>query len=242
MAETIDQNSQILSQTMSQAFVTQLIGSQSQFFLSSSANKTLAKTQIDQNIELAGQEMAESVNVKVKSVALSLNESFDQNVNAIDKKVQAVAKKVDQNSRLVEQKVQSVADSADQKLSSVENRIRSASQLSENSIMTHTSNLVNSVNAKVYRAFESVGNMIDSQEREIFLQGDQIQSVDQKVRSVAQSVDQKVQRAVESVGQKMYSQERDIFLQGNQIQSIEKKFDFLLKNLIYRLKNVGIIL
>jgi hypothetical protein len=76
------------------------------------------------------------------------------------------------------------------------------------------------------------------------------ESVDQKVQSVAQSVDQKVQsvdqkvqsvqRVVESVGNKITSQDRDIFQQGNQILAIERKFDFLLRDLVNRLKNTGI--
>jgi len=65
------------------------------------------------------------------------------------------------------------------------------------------------------------------------------QSVDQKVQSVDQKV-QSVQRVVESVGNKITSQDRDIFQQGNQILTIERKFDFLLKDLINRLKNTGI--
>jgi len=71
-----------------------------------------------------------------------------------------------------------------------------------------------------------------------------VQSVDQKVKSVAQSVDQKVQSVAQSVDQKVQSlfdsQKQDMFFQGNKIQSVERKFDFLLKDLINRLKIVGI--
>ena len=87
---------------------------------------------------------------------------------------------------------------------------------------------------------QSVAESVDQKVQSV---DQKVQSVDQKVQSVAQSVDQKVQsvqRVVESVGNKITSQDRDIFQQGNQILAIERKFDFLLRDLVNRLKNTGI--